>query len=90
VVDGAVVVRMTRRDELLDKAVAGNLTKEEAVELRSMVQAEKGLEGMDERIRMLIIFGVGAAAGYALPKLLGLDEKVIEVEDEAGGKPKRG
>jgi hypothetical protein len=85
-----VVVRMTRRDELLDKAVAGNLTKEEAVELRSMVQAEKGLEGMDERIRMLIIFGVGAAAGYALPKLLGLDEKVIEVEDEAGIKPKRG
>lgn len=89
-VDGAVVVRMTRRDELLDKAVAGNLTKEEAVELRSMVQAEKGLQGMDERLRMLIIFGVGAAAGYVLPKLFGIEENVLEVEDESARTKKRG
>jgi len=81
---------MARKDELLDKAVAGNLTREEAIELRDIIQKESSLQSMDQRIKMLIIFGVGAAAGYALPKLLELDEEVLEVDPDSGQRKKRG
>jgi len=60
---------MGRRDELLDKAVAGSLTQAEAAELRSLIQKED----MDARLKALIALGVGAAAGATLPKLLELD-----------------
>ena len=60
---------MGRRDELLDKAVAGSLTQAEATELRSLIQKED----MDARLKALVALGVGAAAGATLPKLLELD-----------------
>jgi hypothetical protein len=75
---------MSLRDELLDKAVAGLLTQDEAAQLRDIIKKEE----MDARLRTLIALGVGAAAGATLPKLLELDifedlleEKPVEVEE---------
>jgi len=75
---------MSLRDELLDKAVAGQLTQAEAASLRDLIKKEE----MDARLRALIALGIGAAAGATLPKLLELDifddlleEKPIEVEE---------
>jgi len=77
---------MSQRDELLDKAVAGQLTQAEAVQLRDIIKKEE----MDARLRALIALGIGAAAGATLPKLLDLDifgelleEAPIEVEGQA-------
>ena len=60
---------MTLRDELLDKAVAGQLTQAEAAQLRDIIKKEE----TDARMRALIALGIGAAAGATLPKLLELD-----------------
>jgi hypothetical protein len=60
---------MSSRDELLDKAVAGLLTQQEAAELRDIIKKEE----MDARMRALIALGIGAAAGATLPRLLGID-----------------
>ncbi|MGQ9581995.1 MAG: hypothetical protein ACUVV6_00575 [Thermoplasmatota archaeon] len=76
---------MSRRDELLDKALAGHLTQEEARELKELIEREDSVRELDRRIRMLIAFGVGAAAGYALPRLLELGEGSAPEEPEEGG-----
>ena len=75
---------MGRRDELLDKAVAGSMTQDEAVELRGLIQKED----MDARLRALVALGIGAVAGATLPKVLELDilgelleVKPLEVEE---------
>jgi hypothetical protein len=75
---------MSLRDELLDKAVAGQLTQAEAAQLREIIKKEE----TDARLRALIALGVGAAAGATLPKLLGLDifddlleTRPVEVEE---------
>ena len=75
---------MNRRDELLDKAVAGSLTQDEAAELRGLIQKED----MDARLRALVALGIGAVAGATLPKLLELDilgellgDSPVEVEE---------
>jgi len=60
---------MSRRDELLDKAVAGSLSQAEAAELRELIQKED----MDARLRALIALGIGAAAAATLPRLLEID-----------------
>ena len=60
---------MSLRDELLDKAVAGQLTQAEAAQLRDIIKKEE----TDARMRALIALGIGVAAGAALPKLLELD-----------------
>ena len=74
---------MSLRDELLDKAVAGLLTQEEAAQLRDIIKKEE----MDARMRAIIALGIGAAAGATLPRLLGIDifdellgDKPLDVE----------
>jgi len=69
---------MSLRDELLDKAVAGQLTQAEAEQLRDIIKKEQ----MDARMRALVALGIGAAAGATLPKLLGLDifEDLLEAK----------
>lgn len=69
---------MSRRDELLDKAVAGSLGQAEAAELRELILKED----MDARMRALIALGIGAAAGATLPKLLEIDlfDELLEVK----------
>jgi len=71
---------MSRRDELLDRAVAGSLSQAEATELRELIQKED----MDARMRALIALGIGAAAGVTLPKLLEIDifDELLEVRPE--------
>jgi hypothetical protein len=73
---------MSRRDELLDKAVAGSLGQAEAAELRELIQKED----MDARMRALIALGIGAAAGATLPKLLEIDlfDELLEVKGQEG------
>ncbi len=85
------VRELSRRDELLDKAVAGELTKDEARELRELVQREASVRELDQRIKALIAFGVGAAAGYALPKLLelGIDSRTGDSEKTSVPPPAR-
>lgn len=71
---------MSRRDELLDRAVAGSLSQAEAAELRELIQKED----MDARMRALIALGIGAAAGVTLPKLLEIDifDELLEVRPQ--------
>ncbi|MEM4729100.1 MAG: hypothetical protein QXH42_04990 [Thermoplasmata archaeon] len=78
---------MSRIDELLDKAVSGGITQEEARELKELIQKEASLKRMDERIKMLIAFGIGAAAGYALPRILELDHSMDGSAGGGGGAP---
>ena len=78
---------MSRVDELLDKAVSGGITQEEAGELRELIKREAALRQVDERIKMLIAFGIGAAAGHALPRILELEEPPAESPTGEGGAP---
>lgn len=76
---------MSRMDELLDKALAGHLTQEEARELKEFIEREASVRELDQRIRMLIAFGVGVAAGYTLTGLLELGEGSAPEETDEGG-----
>lgn len=65
----------SRLDELLNKAVEGKLTREEALELKRMIKSKEKISISDDRFEKLIIFGVGAAMGYTINELLKDDDE---------------
>ena len=60
---------MSRKEELLDKLVAGGLVPEEAAELRELVLKDD----REAKLRLVTAMGVGAAGALTLPALLDLD-----------------
>ncbi|HEV2119948.1 MAG TPA: hypothetical protein VGS11_07605 [Candidatus Bathyarchaeia archaeon] len=57
--------RQERKTELLEKAKAYQLTYDEAIELRNIIEQDKQI---DELTKFLLIFGIGALIGYILAK----------------------
>jgi hypothetical protein len=60
---------MATREELLEKMVAGTLSRGEALELRGILQKED----RESKLRLLAAMGIGAAAAMTLPPLLEME-----------------
>lgn len=57
--------RQERKTELLEKAKSYQLTYDEAIELRNIIEADKQI---DDLTKFLLIFGIGALIGYILAR----------------------
>ena len=64
---------MASRDELIGKMVAGTLGRDEALELRDLLQKED----RESKLRLLAAMGLGAAAAITLPPLLEMELRDI-------------
>jgi hypothetical protein len=86
---------MSRKEDLLEKLVAGGLSPAEASELRDLVLQDDRVA----RMRLVASMGVGAAGALTLPALLDIDvgdlldlrtqPRVVEMEPQPEAQPAR-